>query len=76
MTEDEIIDKADALRAKRRAAIGRFGALAESIFLEMFGDPVTNPKGWPLVPLPEVIYFQEGPGVRNSQFRTKRVAAA
>lgn len=42
----EILDRADALRAKRRAALARLDTLTQSIFLEMFGDPATNPKGW------------------------------
>lgn len=42
-----ILDKADALRAKRRLAIAKLDQLLQSVFLEMFGDPVTNPKGWP-----------------------------
>lgn len=47
----EILDKADALRAKRRAALAQLDALAQAIFLDMFGDPATNPKGWPKVTL-------------------------
>ena len=43
----EILDKADALRAKRRAALAQLDILTQSIFLDMFGDPATNPKGWP-----------------------------
>jgi type I restriction enzyme S subunit len=43
-----ILDKADALRAKRRQAIALLESLTQSIFLEMFGDPITNPKGWGL----------------------------
>lgn len=42
-----ILDKADALRTKRREALTQLDRLAQSIFVEMFGDPVTNPKGWP-----------------------------
>ena len=41
-----ILDAADALRTKRRAALAKLDALAPSIFIEMFGDPVANPKGW------------------------------
>ncbi|MCB2203476.1 restriction endonuclease subunit S [bacterium] len=41
-----ILDAADALRAKRRESIEQLDALLQSTFLEMFGDPVTNPKGW------------------------------
>ena len=44
----EILDKADALRAKRRAAIAQLHTFTRSIFLDMFGDPATNPKGWPV----------------------------
>jgi type I restriction enzyme S subunit len=43
----EILDKADELRAKRRAALAKLDTLTQSIFLDMFGDPATNPKGWP-----------------------------
>jgi len=42
----EILDRAEALRAKRRAALALLDELTQSIFLDMFGDPVTNPKGW------------------------------
>lgn len=42
-----ILDKADALRAKRRETIAKLDQLLQSVFLEMFGDPATNPKGWP-----------------------------
>lgn len=43
----EILDKAEALRAKRRAAIAQLDTLTQSIFLDMFGDPATNAKRWP-----------------------------
>lgn len=49
-----ILDKADALRAKRRAALAQLDALTQSIFLDMFGDPGTNPKGWPLKRIADV----------------------
>ena len=42
----EILDKADELRAKRKEALAQLDSLVQSTFLEMFGDPVTNPKGW------------------------------
>ena len=43
-----ILDKADALRTQRRAAIAKLDEFLQSVFLDMFGDPVTNPKGWPI----------------------------
>lgn len=59
-----ILDKADALRAKRREAISRLDQLLQSVFLEMFGDPVTNPKGWPACELGDLIYAaQDGPHI-------------
>ena len=42
-----ILDAADALRAKRREALAQLDTLLQSTFLDMFGDPVTNPMGWP-----------------------------
>jgi type I restriction enzyme, S subunit len=42
-----ILDQAEALKAKRKEAIAKLDALAQSIFFGMFGDPVTNPKSWP-----------------------------
>jgi len=50
-----ILDKADALRRKRQEAIALTEQLLCSTFLEMFGDPFTNPKGWPILTLGEVI---------------------
>jgi type I restriction enzyme S subunit len=56
-----ILDKADALRAKRRAALAKVDTLTQSIFLDMFGDPATNPKGWPEgTPLGEVSEIVSG----------------
>jgi len=43
-----ILDKADALRTKRREALAQLDRLAQAIFVEMFGDPAVNPKGWPV----------------------------
>ncbi len=42
----EILDRAQSLISKRREAIGQLDTLTQAIFIEMFGDPVTNPKGW------------------------------
>ena len=42
----EILDRADAIRRKRQEAIRLTEELLRSAFLEMFGDPVTNSKGW------------------------------
>jgi len=41
-----ILDAADALRQKDAQLIAKYNALSQSLFLDMFGDPVTNPMGW------------------------------
>ena len=64
-----ILDAADALRAKRREALVQLDSLLQSTFLDMFGDPVTNPMGWEVQRLADVFWLQEGPGVRNWQFK-------
>jgi len=42
----EILDKAEALRAKRRAVLAQLDTLTQSLFLDLFGDPMMNPKSW------------------------------
>ena len=49
-----ILDAADALRAKRREALAQLDTLLQSTFLDMFGDPVTNPMGWEKPPLEDL----------------------
>ncbi len=46
-----ILDKADAILQKRKQAIDLADEFLRSVFLDMFGDPVTNPKGWEQVAL-------------------------
>jgi len=47
----DILDKADNVRRKRNEAIALTEELLGSAFIERFGDPVTNPKGWQMKPL-------------------------
>lgn len=49
-----ILDQADALRTKRREALAQLDSLTQAIFIEMFGDPVSNPKGWEVKKLKEI----------------------
>lgn len=44
----QILDKADELRQKRQQSIEKLDELLQATFIDMFGDPVTNPKGWDL----------------------------
>jgi type I restriction enzyme S subunit len=43
-----ILDKADTIRRKRQQAIQLADDFLRSVFLDMFGDPVTNPKDFPI----------------------------
>ena len=49
-----ILDVADVLRAKRRKSIIELDRLVQATFLEMFGDPVKNPKEWPIEPFGQI----------------------
>src|SRR5262249_9061214 len=50
----EILDQAEALQAKRRAALAQIDVLTQSIFLDLFAQPVLNQKGWPTVSIGEI----------------------
>jgi type I restriction enzyme S subunit len=43
-----ILDRADQLRAKRKRTLEMLNNLQQAIFLELFGDPATNSRGWTL----------------------------
>ncbi|MCU7805662.1 MAG: restriction endonuclease subunit S [Candidatus Thiodiazotropha sp. (ex Lucinoma borealis)] len=62
-----ILDKADAVRRKRQQAIDLTDQLLRSVFLDMFGDPVTNPKGWEKVELGELCDICRGGSPRPIQ---------
>jgi type I restriction enzyme S subunit len=49
-----ILDKADAIRRKRQQALRLTDDFLRSVFLDMFGDPVTNPNEWPTKQLLEL----------------------
>jgi len=49
-----ILDKADAVRCKRQQTLDLADQFLRSAFLDIFGDPVTNPKDWEIVPLEQV----------------------
>lgn len=55
-----ILDAADALRQKDQQLIEHYTRLSQSLFLEMFGDPVGNPMGWDTCSLAEHGSFKNG----------------
>jgi type I restriction enzyme, S subunit len=52
-----ILDKADSLRQLRRESIAQCDEFLRSVFLDMFGDPVVNPKGWEVKKLGILLKF-------------------
>lgn len=63
-----ILDKADAIRRKRQQAIQLADDFLRAAFLEMFGDPVTNPKGWEVKPLGSFCTLQGGYAFKSDEF--------
>ena len=55
-----ILDAADAYRSKTKALIAKYNELSQSLFLDMFGDPVTNPKGWEKIKLKDISEISSG----------------
>lgn len=55
-----ILDKADVIRRKRQQAVKLTEELLRSVFLDMFGDPVTNSKGWKEARLEDVAEIVSG----------------
>lgn len=64
----EILDKADALRKADRQLLKHYDNLAQSLFIDLFGDPVKNEKGWEVVSLNELI--QNGP--QNGLYKNEK----
>jgi len=63
---------ADRLRNQRRVAQTRFDAFVRVLFLEMFGDPVANPLGWPRLPFAQLCEnhdAQRSPARRGTRSR-------
>ena len=51
----EVLDRAEALRAKRRAALAQLDSLTQSLFLDLFGDPTPQTQRFPIQPLETVL---------------------
>jgi type I restriction enzyme S subunit len=56
----EVLDRAESLGTKRRGALATLEGLTESLFLDLFGNPATNPKDWSKVALGDVATFVGG----------------
>lgn len=63
-----ILDQTDELRQKRQQAIEKLDQLLQATFIDMFGDPVSNPKGWELVSAKNVLKIQGGCAFSSTDF--------
>ncbi len=63
-----ILDQADELRQKRQQAIEKLDQLLQATFIDMFGDPVSNPKGWERVSAKNVLKIQGGFAFSSTDF--------
>jgi type I restriction enzyme, S subunit len=60
-----ILDKAEEIRSQRRQALEQLDAIGQSIFLEMFGDPVKH--GWTIATIAEILHPSNG-SIRTGPF--------
>jgi len=51
-----ILDQADELRQKRQQAIEKLDQLLQATFIDMFGNPLTNPKKWEMFKLGDLTH--------------------
>ena len=56
----EILDQADAIRKKRAEADKLAERILPALFYDMFGDPATNPKGWPVASVGDIAWVKGG----------------
>ncbi|MBY5959785.1 restriction endonuclease subunit S [Membranicola marinus] len=63
-----ILDQADELRQKDKQLIDHYDQLSQSLFLDMFGDPVTNPKGWEVEELGEIAQVIMGQSPKGTTY--------
>jgi len=68
----EILDQADSLRKLRREADAKAARILPALFLKMFGDPATNPMGWPVKPLSKAIDHIEAGWSARSEMRERQ----
>jgi type I restriction enzyme S subunit len=64
------LEKSDTLRGQCQKMEQELNTLAQSVFLELFGDPVSNPNNWELKKLKDIVSIQSGatPSKANDSF--------
>ena len=69
--QERIVGELDCLSGvieKKREQLKLLDALAQSIFYDMFGDPISNEKGFPVYKIDDIITFQGGSQPDKSHF--------
>lgn len=51
----DLLSRAEGIVRLRREAQAKAAEIIPALFLDMFGDPATNPKGWPIAPMRAVL---------------------
>ena len=70
-TQQQIVEELDLLSGiieKQKAQLKELDCLAQSLFYDMFGDPVTNEKGWEVKKLGEIGFVERGAGISKKDF--------
>lgn len=62
------LDKVNELIELRKESITKLDALAKSIFIDMFGDPVSNPRGWEVKELNDICEITSSKRVYKSDY--------
>ena len=63
----DLLGKVERLIAQRKRHLQQLDDLLKSVFLEMFGDPARNEKGWPIKPLASYMSEQPNNGLYKPQ---------
>lgn len=72
-----ILDNADDIRCKRQQAIDLSDQFIRTVFLDLFGDPVANPKGWDTVKLGECTFLDaKMVDPKSSEYRNLKLVGA
>ena len=78
--QERIVAELDLLQSvidKKKAQLDEYDKLAQSIFYEMFGDPIDNPKKWEVKKLgdecSEIRYGTSKPACENGKYKYLRM---
>jgi len=69
--QQHIVEELDLLSSiieKKKAQLNELDNLAQSLFYEMFGDPITNDKGWEVRKLNDIYKLKSGDGLSAKNF--------